>query len=413
MHHQDDFTMTAAMIASARFNISDQDLHQEQQQPAAETLQFNSFKGLYMGSRLIDHLNSLDPNQEIWFYIADYINSFPYSKSFFETVFPFYMGSHITENELTAFYQVEFCQCVEFFQINHPDWHEYSESECLQHFKDAIEHYADECEDYSALVYRMYQSTPPTLEKPHFSVDQQRHDEETNEHHVRFLGVGYFADVDGFTVPHHNQMGTNGPFGYARRFNLEMHLEQLIANETMDSLDDVINVGDIHFYTRKTGVDIEFSFYTDPETHVQTRFLCNSDDELFLFEESFQREKEEKRVEKIRKEEERKRKLEKEKEQRKIQQRKMEIQRIHQMQQYRTISTDDWLRSVSQAFRPDAPSVIEIQVRFASQSILPFQNLNLPVPRVNPNEYREPLPHYNEEDETEFYPSDLLRSESV
>ena len=81
--------------------------------------------------------------------------------------------------------------------------------------------------------------------------------------------------------------------------------------------------------------------------------------------------------------------------------RKMEIQRIHQMQQYHTISTQDWIRSTSQAFRPDAPSVIEIQVRFASQSILPFQNLNLPVPRVNPTEYREPLPHYNEDDETE------------
>ena len=92
----------------------------------------------------------------------------------------------------------------------------------------------------------------------------------------------------------------------------------------------------------------------------------------------------------------------------------MEIQRIHQMQQYHTISTDDWIRSSGQAFRPDAPSVIEIQVRFASQSILPFQNLSLPVPRVNPTDYREPLPHYNEEDEVpDFYYSELLRSETV
>ena len=85
------------------------------------------------------------------------------------------------------------------------------------------------------------------------------------------------------------------------------------------------------------------------------------------------------------------------------------------MQQYHTISTDDWIRNRSQAFRPDAPSVIEIQARFASQSILPFQILNLPVPlpRVNPTDYREPLPHYNEEDEIESYKSDLLRSESI
>ena len=405
--------MTDAMIASARFNVSNQDLRQDQDQQQPEQHQFNSFKGLYIGSALIDHLNLVDPNQEYWFYIADYINSFPYSQSFFETVFPFYMGSHITENELTAFYQVEFCQCVEFFQMNHPDWNEYSQSECLQHFKDAIEHYADESGDYSTLVYRMYQTTPPTLEKPHFSVYQERHVEETNEYQERFLGVGYFADVDGFTVPHYNQMGTNGPFGYAKRFNLQIHLEQLLANETMNSLDDVHDVADIHFYTRKTGVTIEFSFHTDPETHVQTRFLCNSDDELFLFEESFQREKEEKRVEKIRKEEKRKRKLEEEKRQRQILKRKMEIQRIHQTQQYHTISTDDWIRSASQAFRPDAPSVIEIQARFASQSILPFQNLDT-VPRVNPTDYREPLPHYNEDDEIESYDlASHLRSESI
>jgi hypothetical protein len=137
-----------------------------------------------------------------------------------------------------------------------------------------------------------------------------------------------------------------------------------------------------------------------------------------LFEESFQREKEEKRVEKIRKDEERKRKLEEEKRQRKILKRKMEIKRIHETQQYHTISTDDWIRSTSQAFRPDTPSAIDIQVRFASQSILPFQNFqNLdPVPRVNPTtDHREPLPHYNEEDEieTEPYYSQFLRSESI
>ena len=138
-----------------------------------------------------------------------------------------------------------------------------------------------------------------------------------------------------------------------------------------------------------------------------------------MFEESFQRAKEEKRIEKIKKDEELKKKFEEEKRQRQILKRKMEIQRIHQTQQYRTISTDEWIRSTSQAFRPDAPSVIEIQVRFASRSILPFQNISLPLPsvnpfpHVNPTDYREPLPHYNEEDEIESYKSDLLRSESV
>jgi hypothetical protein len=132
-----------------------------------------------------------------------------------------------------------------------------------------------------------------------------------------------------------------------------------------------------------------------------------------LFEESFQRVKEEKRIEKIKKDEKRRKKLEEEEREKKILKRKMEIQRIHQMQQYHTISTDDWIRNRSQAFRPDTPSAIEIQVRFASQSILPFQNLDT-VPRVNPTDYREPLPHYNEEDESESYDlASHLRSESI
>jgi hypothetical protein len=408
------------MIPGNRFVIPDQDLHQEHQEQQPEQPQFNSFRGLYIGSALIDHLNSVDPNQEYWFYVADYINSFPYSQSFFETVFPFYMGSHITENELTAFYQVNFCECVEFFQMNHPDWSEYSNSECLQHFKDAIEHYADDSEYYSDVSYRMHQTTPPTLEKPHFSVYQERHVEETNDYQERFVGVGYFANVDGLTIPYRNQMGANGPFGYSQRFNLQMHLDQLIANESMNSLDDVRDVPDLHFYTRKNANNVEFAFHTDPETHVQTRFLCNENDDLFLFEESFQRAKEQKRIEKIRKDEELRKKFEEEKRQRQILKRKMEIQRIHQTQQYRIISTDDWIRSTSQAFRPDAPFAIEIQARFASQSILPFQNISLPLPSVNPfpsvnpTDYREPLPHYNEEDEIESsYKSDLLRSESV
>ncbi len=408
------------MIPGNRFVIPDQDLHQEHQEQQPEQPQFNSFRGLYIGSALIDHLNSVDPNQEYWFYVADYINSFPYSQSFFETVFPFYMGSHITENELTAFYQANFCECVEFFQMNHPDWSEYSNSECLQHFKDAIEHYADDSEYYSDVSYRMHQTTPPTLEKPHFSVYQERHVEETNDYQERFVGVGYFANVDGLTIPYRNQMGANGPFGYSQRFNLQMHLDQLIANESMNSLDDVRDVPDLHFYTRKNANNVEFAFHTDPETHVQTRFLCNENDDLFLFEESFQRAKEQKRIEKIRKDEELRKKFEEEKRQRQILKRKMEIQRIHQTQQYRIISTDDWIRSTSQAFRPDAPFAIEIQARFASQSILPFQNISLPLPSVNPfpsvnpTDYREPLPHYNEEDEIESsYKSDLLRSESV
>jgi hypothetical protein len=390
------------MIPGNRFVIPDQDLHQDhqdQQQP--DQPQFNSFRGLYIGPALIDHLNSVDPNQEYWFNIADYINSFPYSKSFFETTFPFYMGSHIRENELVAFYQTDFCECVDFFQMNHPDWSEYSESECLQHFKDAIEHYADECENYSSLVYRMFESTPPTLEKPHFSVYQERYVEETNEYQERFIGVGYFSNVDGQTIPHRNQMGTNGPFGYSQMFNLQMHLDQLVANESMNSLDDVREVPNLHFYTHKIANNVEFAFHTDPETFVQSRFLCNENDDLFLFEESFQREKEEKRIERVRKEVERVRKEEEKKKKYEEEKRKREMEMKQREERQRNISTDEWLRSTSQAFRTDTPLYMEIQARLASQSILPFQHVNLPLPVVNPTDYREPLPHYNEDEEDE------------
>jgi hypothetical protein len=412
-----------AMIASNRFHVPDQELHQDHQEEQPEQPQFNSFKGLYIGSALIDHLNLVDPNQEYWFYVADYINSFPYSRSFFEIVFPFYMGSHIIESELIAFYQNNFCECVEFFKLNHPDWSEYSNSECLQHFKDAIEDYTYDSGDYSDVIYRMYQTTPPTLEKPHFSVYQERYLESTNEYQERFIGVGYFANVDGQTIPYRNQMGANGPFGYSQRFNLQMHLDQLVANETMNSLDDVHDVADLNFYYENNNVEFAFAFHTDPETLVQTRFLCNSE-ELFLFEESFQRVKEEKRIEKIRKDEMR-RKFEEEKRLEKIrkdeemkrkfedEKRKREIEQMQQTQ-YRTTSNEDWVRRTSHAFRPDDPSVIEIQAMFAaaSQSILPFQNLNLPVPRVNPTDYRDPLPHYNEEDEfsDSYYHSHFFRS---
>jgi hypothetical protein len=92
----------------------------------------------------------------------------------------------------------------------------------------------------------------------------------------------------------------------------------------------------------------------------------------------------------------------------------MEIEQIHRTRQYRTTSNEDWVRRTSRAFRPDDPSVIEIQAMFDSQSILPFQNLNLPVPHVNPTDYRDPLPHYNEEDEvSDFYYSDFFRSGSI
>ena len=355
----------------------------------------------------MNHLNIVDPQRFYWHYTTDYINSFPFSTYFFNRCFPFYMGSNVSEMELIAFYQTHFCDFVNFFQMNHPDWNEYERTECLQHFKVALELFLDDYNIEESIDYRVNQTTPRTLEKPHFEVYEGEYSEDDNRYVEHFVGVGYFANVNGVTTSNYMQLGEHGRNGCIK-FNLQRHFQELEENRPSHELEESQRTSSQFQFYLQNGKP--FDFHIDEETKMQTRFLNNSDDELFLFEESFQREKEE-----IRKKQEEIRKKEEEKAKKYYESQlmlKALMDKNRRLQQ--NVSLNDWIRSSSQAFRPDAPSVIEIQVRFASQSILPFQNLSLPVPRVNPTDYREPLPHYNEEDEVpEFYYSELLRSETV
>lgn len=363
------FPINRFSTMNPRFQVSDEANQDE------EVFIFNSFKGTYIGHDLLGHLTQIDPHNSYFDFVSDYINAFPESKYFFECSFPFYMGSHVTQDELVSFYQEQYCPFVEFFQTNHPDWREYTNTECLDHFKIALEEYSDTIDNdddgyyFNDFSQRMNETTPKTLERPHFSVYNDGN----------FVGFGYFPDADGNTTSFYNQMGQHGPFGYEGvRFNLQNYLYDR-HRESLDFVDDV------DFYLRG---NIKFDF----DNIDGSRYICDNDVDnnvlevpepaYFLFEKSHQNEKKQKRLQT---DEEWACEL------RKRQHRERIAQGV--------FTINDWVVSMSQVFRPDCPSMIEIQSKFSSEPILPFQYLGLPVPRANPTDYREPLPHFNEDNE--------------
>ena len=349
--------------------MNQQQQHQHQQQQQHH--QVNTFRGLYIGSDLVGYIDSIDPGEEYWKYFQDYINSFPFSKHFFQTCFPFsYMSSRINILELISRYENEFCSFVELFQLNHPDWAEYSETECLQHFKDCLSVFIEDPDlNYT---YENNIATPNTLEKPHYEVYNITEDGEGEG--VYYMGAGYFENVDNESVIWHRRVGQFGPHGYPI-FDLETYLQQ------QDNDDDGLQY-EFHLYRNmKTNENSRF-YFGDDDGH--TRFVFNSENpenpQVFLFEESFQKEKREKHLEKLRKDEEIKKKLKDQAE---------ELRLLHQ--RMNALSRESWIRNSSQAFMHDTPAAIEIQVRFASASILPFQHLNLPIMPAHFSDYREPI----------------------
>ena len=363
-------------MTTTRFQVPQENQdNQDNQDNQLNIDSFNSFKGTYIGDDLMGHLLVVDPEQTHWVYTVDYINSFPETQCFFELCFPFYMGSHVTDNELLGVYQTHYCDFVEFFQMNHPDWREYTNAECLQHFKDAFVIYTNDDDVYSNVSRRMEQTTPQTLEKPHFSVFAT--DDDINSE--LYIGVGYFSNLRGDTTAFSRQVGRNGPFGYTgERFNLEKYLRGRYDYENGGDRLDV----ELNFYLESGSVrGVRFNF----DDIDDSRYVCSDDHPFdinnilaiqgtyFLFEKTHQAEKT-KKMKEIKKKKE---KLEKElkllKRERERDLRERERERILSM--HNTFTTDDWVRSTSQAFRPNTPSMIDIQVRFASQSILPFQNL--------------------------------------
>ena len=346
--------------------------HQDQDQN-----QVNLFRGLYIGSDLVSHIESIDSNLDCWMYYREYVNSFSFSKHFFQTCFPFsYMSSHTTPLEFLDIYHNQFCSFVISFQLNHPDWTEYTEEECLQHFKDCLAVFIEKDSEWS-YTYDTNIATPQTLEKPHY--EAYEYIEVAQGEFVKsYVGSGYFQNVYNDYVPSYRRMGDFGPHG-CPKFNLETYFAAHDADDAHDYSLCLNNNNKDRFY-----------FCIDGDTDKLTQTRLSHTGERFLFEESFQNEKIEIRREKERKEE-------------KYKQQIKEIQLLNERVQAlsRAISRENWLRTSSQAFRNDTPAVIEIQVRFASASILPFQHLNLPMPPVNASDYREPINEFDSESDDE------------
>ena len=374
---------------NTRFQVPED--NQDNQDNRIETTDFNSFKGTYVGNDLISHLILIDPQQYHFQYVSDYINAFPPSMCFFEHYFPFYMGSHVSQEELVSFYEEHYCSFVEFFQLNHPDWREYTNKECLQHFKNALDSSTDLYDLYSSANFRKNQTTPRTLEKPHFSV--------YGVNNGAYIGIGYFPNTSGETTAFYRQMGQHGPFGYNReRFNLENYLRE---RERDDNDNDNNNHNqDVDFYLEKGCIQFDFDKIDN------SRHICDYSDDVvevpenayFLFEKILQREKREKKQAK----EEEMRHASQEDSRQEIRRAREARQRERSLRMRNITTTDDWVRNTSQAFRHDSQSMIEIQAIFASNPMLPFEHRgDLPVPRANPTDYREPLSHYNEEEESE------------
>lgn len=343
---------------------------QQQEYQHQQRNQVNTFRGLYIGSDLVGYIDSIDPGEECWKYFQDYINSFPFSMHFFQTCFPFsYMSSRMNVLELIGRYENEFCSFVGLFQLNHPDWAEYSETDCLQHFKDCLAVFIEDPElNYS---YENNIATPNTLEKPHYEAYQ------TTEEGDHYMGAGYFENVDNEPVIWHRRVGQFGPNGFPK-FNLDTMLQDE---------DNGLHY-ELHLYR---GRKENSRFYFGSDGH--TRFVFNSENlenpQVFLFEHSFQNEKRTKYLEKLRKDEEIKKKLKDQ-----ATQLRLLTQRMN------ALSRETWIRNTSQAFRHDTPAAIEIQVRFASASILPFQHSNLPIMPAAFSDYREP-PIYDSDSESD------------
>jgi hypothetical protein len=219
----------------------------------------------------------------------------------------------------------------------------------------------------------MEQTTPQTLEKPHFSVFATDDDIDSE----LYIGVGYFSNIRGETTALSRQVGRNGPFGYrSGGFNLENYLRQRESGDRLDVDGNRLDL-ELNFYLERGSVrgvrfnfdDIDDSRYVVDDHPFDINNILAIQGTYFLFEKTHQAEKT-KKMKEIKKKKE---KLEKELQLLKRERQLREHERMSRMRN--TVTTDDWVRSTSQAFRPDAPSTIDIQVRFASQSILPFQNL--------------------------------------
>ena len=98
------------------------------------------FKGVYIGDEpLAEFLKEVDPNLQLFPCVCEYIWAFPFTKEYFNRVYPFYSGSKVSEGTIHTIYESSFITFVQMFKLNHPDWSDYSNDDCLQHFINFIE----------------------------------------------------------------------------------------------------------------------------------------------------------------------------------------------------------------------------------------------------------------------------------
>jgi hypothetical protein len=380
------------------------------------------FRGIYVGtdhplSDYITHVDN-DPHESRMFLGArDYIAAFPFTREYFSRVYPFYNGSKVSEGTLYTIYETSFITFVQMFKLNHPDWNEYSNDECIQHFiefiklnPDPTEYHVERNEDYNEshrFYYHDLNQTPPTHEKPHFDAYEIEYSN-NGEYAENYAGSGYFKNANGEDVPFNRQMGIWGPNGM-RRFHLYNRIALLERSRNGEDVDFLPSIQ--LRLTNGTPFDISIDL-SEEKNHA--RFIENESDELFAFEESLQNEKRELRLAKLRQYEaelrqrqedealfQRRRQQKKEKEEKMIQfknrasQKKIEKQRREK--ELFEIQMTRWSNFNASAYI-DHPATIEMVQKF-SAPLEPFVYQNLPIPIALPHEYRNPVPIIDDGDD--------------
>ena len=364
------------------------------------------FKGIYIGDAPLNtHLEEIDPELQIFPGTRDYIGAFPFTTEYFRRVYPFYNGSKVSEGTIYSIYETSFITFVKMFKLNHPDWSEYSNDECLQHFVEFIELNPDPTEyhfeesDYADNSHRFYyhdlNRTPPTHEKPHFHASEIIYDD--SGIHEEHIGSGYFRNVYDQDVPFERQMGIWGPSGI-RRFHLYNRItlvEQYRDGQNIYFLPSIqLRLAD--------GTPFDISIDTSRERSHE-RFIENETDDLFLFEESLNNEKRELRRKRQQEEQriahefEQAKKRDQQMRQFKNRKSQQKIEKQNREKELFEIQMDRWANFNASAYI-DHPATIEMVQKF-SAPLEPFVYRNLPVPRALPHEYRNSAPIIDDDDE--------------
>ena len=400
-------------------------MQQGQQQQHQQQQEEHMFWGIYAGLEysLGEYLKEIDPNFQIFQNVYSYIGAFPFTMEYFNRVYPFYSSSRVSDATLYSIYETSFIMFVKMFKLNHPDWFEYTQTDCLQHFISFIEmnpnpteYYSDthESETYPS-DYERLNTTPQTVEKPHYSAYRIDHSD-SGEYTEYYIGSGYFRYVDGEEVPYDRRMGNWGP-NAIRDFDIYRRIVQLeqrtnpVERDLYDNDDDDddderrYRVRPIQFYLYNgTRFDISIDA-SGGKRHM--RFIENENDDLFLFEESFQDEKrriqdEKRRIqdenmrlyqlqikkyreslleEKEKEKQENMKKIKAKKSQQKIEnERKKKENFEKQLKRWANFNAAAYINH---------PAMIEMAQKF-SVPLEPFVYRNLPVPVALPSEHRTP-----------------------